>query len=541
MNHPTHATAARDEAATNTEAARMRLQQQQHPGDKGCIPLPVTSSFSSSFVEVNNNSENDTPTLPLPGMTTLSTAIPSLQQHGNDSVVSTDAWLKSLPLKSDLQTRPGPGGRSLLYMSGAAVTRLLNEGFGYNGWHLHIVQTEQTVCVQQEGKQQQQKYNNNNSSNSSKSSNNNTSASSSNTNNNHSNSSGGPWLVAYSSQVRITHRESGTIKEDVGAGDAVDKHLPTAISHALKASITDALKRAARHFGDKLGNALYYTGSGTTAFTLNKAPTTLMEALERSHQEQQVRLVGPAAAAAKAIREAGAGNKSDTGSSTTKPTLKVPPPPPLLPTTKASTTSATAEMSARAANVSSNNIPANGRGQSSIARPPPSPAAMPRPILHDHYTTSALQKTITTIGAATASHQQQRAPLATIPVPLSFQPHRQNSNSETASVADVKGINSSTNEQNLPANQQNPPISKVPPTAAQGLQNSFQRNEDVSLVRPRTSTGRRSPQPQSHPQYAQQQQTAGTSLDVSNQNNNPIPDNAPPLSKKIKLNPYSTA
>jgi DNA repair and recombination protein RAD52 len=30
--------------------------------------------------------------------------------------------------------------------------------------------------------------------------------------------------------------------------------MGTAIANALKASITDAMKRAARHFGDKLGN-----------------------------------------------------------------------------------------------------------------------------------------------------------------------------------------------------------------------------------------------------------------------------------------------
>ena len=38
--------------------------------------------------------------------------------------------------------------------------------------------------------------------------------------------------------------------------------MGTAIAHAMKASVTDAMKRAARHFGDKLGNCeslLLYT------------------------------------------------------------------------------------------------------------------------------------------------------------------------------------------------------------------------------------------------------------------------------------------
>ncbi len=55
----------------------------------------------------------------------------------------------------------------------------------------------------------------------------------------------------------MTHRLSGAFKEDFGAGDAIDKSLPTAVSNALKSSITDAMKRAVRHFGDKLGNCEY--------------------------------------------------------------------------------------------------------------------------------------------------------------------------------------------------------------------------------------------------------------------------------------------
>lgn len=50
---------------------------------------------------------------------------------------------------------------------------------------------------------------------------------------------------------------SGAFKEDIGAGDAVDKSLGTAVSHALKGSVTDAMKRAVRHFGDKLGSGTF--------------------------------------------------------------------------------------------------------------------------------------------------------------------------------------------------------------------------------------------------------------------------------------------
>ncbi len=74
--------------------------------------------------------------------------------------------------------------------------------------------------------------------------------------------------------MRLTHRQTGAFKEDCGSGDSIDRSLGTAVSHALKASVTDAMKRAARHFGEKLGNSLY-----DTSFTLNKAPGSLKDAL----------------------------------------------------------------------------------------------------------------------------------------------------------------------------------------------------------------------------------------------------------------------
>ena len=64
----------------------------------------------------------------------------------------------------------------------------------------------------------------------------------------------GKHTIVYTARVRLTHKASGAYKEDCGAGDSTDRVYGTAIAHALKASITDAMKRAARHFGDKLGN-----------------------------------------------------------------------------------------------------------------------------------------------------------------------------------------------------------------------------------------------------------------------------------------------
>ena len=89
-------------------------------------------------------------------------------------------------------------------------------------------------------------------------------------------------------KVRLTHKKSGTYKEDVGASDSIDRIMGTAVAHALKGSITDALKRAARHFGEKLGNTLYQGD-----FSISKAPLTLQEALDQYDNERAANKFGP--------------------------------------------------------------------------------------------------------------------------------------------------------------------------------------------------------------------------------------------------------
>ena len=157
-----------------------------------------------------------------------------LDQKGRP--ITVDRMLATKPFRQDLSTRPGPGGRRLTYITGDGVSRSLNEIFGYEGWSLDIKSVTQT------GKEKDKR---------------------------------GRWNVAYLAHVRITLTASGAFKEDMGSGDSMDSNLQTAVSHAMKASITDALKRAARHFGDKLGNSLYGAD-----FAINKAPTTLFQALD---------------------------------------------------------------------------------------------------------------------------------------------------------------------------------------------------------------------------------------------------------------------
>lgn len=129
--------------------------------------------------------------------------------------MSVDRILATKPLRAELSTRPGPGGKKLTYISGEGVSRTLNDIFGFDGWNLDITKVAREECLKDDR---------------------------------------GRFTVVYTAMVRLTHKKSGAYKEDCGAGDSTDKSFGTAVAHALKASITDAMKRAARHFGDKLGN-----------------------------------------------------------------------------------------------------------------------------------------------------------------------------------------------------------------------------------------------------------------------------------------------
>jgi DNA recombination protein Rad52 len=137
-----------------------------------------------------------------------------LQDHHNRPL-TVDRLLATKPLRHELSTRPGPGNKKLTYISGDGVSRTLNDIFGFDGWNLDISSVKREDMTKDEK---------------------------------------GRYHVVYTAQVRLTHKASGAYKEDCGAGDSMDKVLGTAIGHALKASITDAMKRSARHFGDKLGN-----------------------------------------------------------------------------------------------------------------------------------------------------------------------------------------------------------------------------------------------------------------------------------------------
>ena len=64
------------------------------------------------------------------------------------------------------------------------------------------------------------------------------------------------WKVAYSCAYRV--RVGSQVVEDIGFGENVSYISPIeAHETAIKASVTDALKRCLRSFGDQFGNELY--------------------------------------------------------------------------------------------------------------------------------------------------------------------------------------------------------------------------------------------------------------------------------------------
>ena len=67
-----------------------------------------------------------------------------LKDHYGDPL-SVARILATKPLRHELSTRPGPGGRKLTYISGDEVTRTLNDVFGYQGWNLDIKSTNREV------------------------------------------------------------------------------------------------------------------------------------------------------------------------------------------------------------------------------------------------------------------------------------------------------------------------------------------------------------------------------------------------------------
>lgn len=182
------------------------------------FPMSATSNSQAHPYHSNRGNRPLTPQ-PKPITYVTNPSDGSILMDHNNKPVSVDKLLATKPLRKELSTRPGPGNKKLTYISGDGISRTLNDIFGFDGWNLDIVRVERVESLENQGKH----------------------------------------TVIYTAHVRLTHKASGTYKEDVGMGDSTDRSFATAVGHAIKASITDAMKRAARHFGDKLGNCKYFS------------------------------------------------------------------------------------------------------------------------------------------------------------------------------------------------------------------------------------------------------------------------------------------
>ena len=114
------------------------------------------------------------------------------------------------------------GNVSLSYIEGFDVIDTANSIFGYGNWSYLISKLEQVS--------QEQNHNQN-------------------------------FVVCYKAIVKLIVKDENHTKsisrQDVGFGTGVSKTLADAHENAGKESVTDALKRAMRSFGNQFGNSLY--------------------------------------------------------------------------------------------------------------------------------------------------------------------------------------------------------------------------------------------------------------------------------------------
>jgi len=154
-----------------------------------------------------------------------------------DSSIYVTQYLSTHPLRSEIAERPGPGGMKLTYLTGDSAIRNMNLTFGYNGWGTEI---RSTTLIQNDHDKDSKR-----------------------------------WIVCYCTTLRTTIK-NGLYHDDVGFGQGIHKSKMDAYEKAMKCSVTDAMKRCVRHFGERLGNALYKKRHG---ISIRNAPVDNYSAL----------------------------------------------------------------------------------------------------------------------------------------------------------------------------------------------------------------------------------------------------------------------
>lgn len=156
--------------------------------------------------------------------------------------------------KRDVSHRPGPGGRSVPYLEYSTVNWYANEIFGPGGWDNKVLEWEIDVSKEQNG-----------------------------------------WYSATALvRMSVTDKASQASHEDFGSRTFMHKNRGEAKANALKAATTDALKRALRHFGPKLGSSIYDKG-GTKRKSVAATATAAaaQPATKRSRYDEEVDGITP--------------------------------------------------------------------------------------------------------------------------------------------------------------------------------------------------------------------------------------------------------
>ncbi|PRP83753.1 hypothetical protein PROFUN_09085 [Planoprotostelium fungivorum] len=117
---------------------------------------------------------------------------------------------------NEVAFRTGAGSQSVGYLEAWRAIELANEIFGYDGWSSSVINLSQDFL---EGEGQR-------------------------------------FSCGISAVVRVQLKD-GSFHEDVGYGTADNMKKGLAIEKAKKEAISDALKRALRLFGNRLGNSVY--------------------------------------------------------------------------------------------------------------------------------------------------------------------------------------------------------------------------------------------------------------------------------------------
>jgi len=135
-------------------------------------------------------------------------------KHGKD--VSRRKFLSSRPIFPECKEKADKTGRTNVYLLEDAIIRNMNAVFGNDGWSTEVVKEREMECKQNEN---------------------------------------GCWVVSYIINLRLSLRD-GTKHEDYGSGEAANYSKYLAHEFALKSALENAMRRAARYFGERLGNAL---------------------------------------------------------------------------------------------------------------------------------------------------------------------------------------------------------------------------------------------------------------------------------------------